>query len=89
MTKDGEAYFLDRDFDSFNVMINYLRNNREEYPALDPGLQSQMFEAELDFWDVKTTNAEIEERRLRSRINPELIEFFDSEPQKACMEAKK
>jgi hypothetical protein len=25
-TKDGDAYFLDRDFDSFNAMINYLRN---------------------------------------------------------------
>ena len=88
-SKDGEAYFLDRDFDAFNTMINYLRNNREELPALEPGKQSQLFEAELDFWDVKTTNLEIEERRLRAKINPELVEFFDSEPQKACMEARK
>lgn len=88
-TKDGEAYFLDRDFATFNTMINYLRNNREEYPALDSELQSQLFEKELDFWDVRTTNLEVEERRLRAKINPELIELFDSEPQKACMEAKK
>jgi hypothetical protein len=26
---------------------------------------------------------------LRSKINPDLVEFFDSEPSKACMEAKK
>ena len=86
--KDG-AIILDRDFEMFNIMINYLRSNRSEYPALGEGLQSQMFEQELDFWDVKTTNLEIEERRLRSKINPELIEFFDAEPSKACMEAKK
>jgi hypothetical protein len=87
-SKDG-AIILDRDFEMFNIMINYLRSNRSEYPALGEGLQSQMFEQELDFWDVKTTNLEIEERRLRSKINPELIEFFDAEPSKACMEAKK
>ena len=87
-TKDG-AIVLDRDFELFNTMINYLRNNRTEYPVLQSGLQSQMFEQELDFWDVKTTNLEIEERRLRSKLNPELLEFFDSEPNKACMEARK
>ena len=85
---DG-AIVIDRDYEMFNTMINYLRNNRAEYPALETGLQSQAFEQELDFWDVKTTNLEIEERRLRSKINPQLIDFFDSEPQKACMEAKK
>ena len=80
---------LDRDFDTFNLMINYLRNNRAEYPAFESGLQSQAFEQELDFWDVKTSNLEIEEKRLRSKINPDLVDFFDSEPSKACMEAKK
>ena len=88
-TKDKEAYFLDRDFDTFNTMINYLRNNREEYPALDSEQKSQLFEKELDFWDVRTTNIEVEERRLRAKINPELVEFLENEPHKACMEAKK
>jgi len=36
---DG-AIVLDRDYDIFNIMINYLRNNRVEYPALESGLQS-------------------------------------------------
>lgn len=70
-------------------MINYLRNNREEYPALDSELQNQLFEKELDYWDVKTTNTEIEERRLRAKLNPDLVDFFDTEPAKACMEARK
>jgi hypothetical protein len=38
------AIVLDRDFETFNLMINYLRNNRAEYPAFESGLQSQAFE---------------------------------------------
>ena len=35
--KDG-AIMVDRDFEMFNIMINYLRNNRSEYPVLESGL---------------------------------------------------
>lgn len=77
-TRDGLAYFLDRDYDAFNNMVNYLRNKREVFPEMKSESQIQLFEQELEYWQLKTTNAPLEEKRIRSKLNKDLVAFFDS-----------
>ena len=76
--------FLDRDPETFEFMINYLRNEREIYPVFTDPIQGQMFEKELDFWGVTTFNDELEEKRLRHRLPRDLIDLLMTEPDKAC-----
>ena len=88
-TRDGQAYYLDRDYDAFNNLVNYLRSNRQVFPQMMYEPQVQLFEQELDFWKLKTTHAPLEEKRIRNKLNKDLVAFFDSEPIKACSDAKK
>ena len=48
---DGKV-FLDRDGDTFKMVINYLRNDQELIPEFDTKNQEVMFFKELQFWEI-------------------------------------
>lgn len=45
--------FLDRDGATFLSLINYLRNNRKDFPKFDSAEDENLFINELEFWDFK------------------------------------
>jgi hypothetical protein len=45
--------FLDRDGATFLSLINYLRNNRKDFPKFDSVEDENLFINELEFWDFK------------------------------------
>ena len=47
---DGNPY-LNRDPDTFKLLLQYLRNDRYKPEILDP-LQKQFFEQEVKYWDL-------------------------------------
>ena len=67
--KDGHPY-LNRDPDIFKLLVNYLRNDSEEFPILDP-TQQYLFDKELKFWGLNDITLKLEKR---------LVEMMKSEP---------
>ena len=54
LKKINEEVFLDRDGNTFNHLINYLRNNRDVFPEFtDPNEEIHFFK-ELDWWKIQT-----------------------------------
>lgn len=49
---DG-AIFLDRDGQTFQTLINYLRNDRKIYPEFDNPNEQRLFTEELNYWGIK------------------------------------
>ena len=43
--------FLDRDGATFLSLINYLRNNRKDFPKFDSIEDENLFMSELEFWN--------------------------------------
>jgi len=72
---DG-ALFLDRDGPSFQTLVNYLRNEREEIPAFDTSKDEHLFYKELNFWGFP--DADYLQKRLR--FPQELLDLFRVEP---------
>ena len=61
--------FLDRDGSTFLALINYLRNNRDEFPQFaNPGDQ-QLFVKELQFWDL---NQDLEKYKAELGLKDEV-----------------
>lgn len=48
---DNEV-FLDRDGETFNTLINFLRCNREKLPELDGAKAKTYFDQELEYWEI-------------------------------------
>lgn len=88
LQKQGESVQLDRNGKIFQILVDYLRNEREELPVFADDGEEKAFKAELDYWKIETNDPHVEEQRLRLKLNPELIEFLDSEPRKANETAK-
>ena len=86
--QENKSVYLDRDFRTFEYMINYLRNGREVYPQFESKAEQDLFEKEIEYWGIKTFNEDFEERQLKSKLSPQLLEMMNSEPEKACMSAR-
>jgi hypothetical protein len=61
-------------------LLNYLRNKRKFVPEFVDIQSQRLFEQELDFWEIKTEDISIEDKRIKAKANPDLVEFFDTEP---------
>tara|TARA_B110000285_G_C14858419_1_gene483354 strand:+ start:302 stop:589 length:288 start_codon:yes stop_codon:yes gene_type:complete len=48
---DGNTIFIDRDGPTFSNLINYLRNDREEYPIFENTSDQHLFYKELKYWE--------------------------------------
>lgn len=88
LQKEGESIYLDRNSKTFQALIDFLRNDRKELPVFADEGEERAFQAELEYWQIDTDDPELEEKRLRSKMNPELIEYLDQEPKKAAEKAK-
>lgn len=54
LTTNNEGnIFLDRNGSTFICLVNYLRNNREELPQFETLNEQNLFQKELQFWDMK------------------------------------
>ncbi len=84
-----DVIYLDRDFKAFDTMVKYLRSERLVYPKFERSIDKEHFEKELDFWGVRTFNDHLEEKRLKTKLSKELIEFLQSPPEKANDVAQK
>lgn len=56
-----DCVFIDRDPKYFKLMIDYLRNN-QKYPNLSD-TDYELFELELDYWQIKPIESTIEKLR--------------------------
>ena len=69
MLADGNPY-LNRDADTFKLLISYLRNDREEFPIPDQ-TQKYLFEKEVEFWGLSNIN---------NKLDKKLVSLMKSEP---------
>ena len=69
------------------MVINYLRTDRAAYPKFTDENDELLFECELDFWQIPTNNHEIENKRLKSKLDKNLVVFLESHPDKANPDA--
>ena len=60
MQKVEDEIFIDRDGKTFEMIINYLRNNREIFPDFKDESMKRNFFMELFFWDIDKKNARIQ-----------------------------
>ena len=58
LKKVDDAYFIDRDGNTFMSLINYLRNDRKVYPEFDSANDQKNFSEELTFWGIKDDRQE-------------------------------
>ena len=72
--KDG-AIFIDRDADSFSLLITYLRNNCK-MPQIKEDYLREKFEIELDYWGIEDSN--------QDKLN-QLQEVFAEPPNEIVM----
>lgn len=66
---DGKV-FIDRDHEPFEQVINYLRNGLKR-PKFTSEHEKELFELELDYWQIKPLPSSKEK----------LISFFESDPE--------
>jgi predicted HTH transcriptional regulator len=52
LKKTGEEVFIDRDGTAFENMVNYLRNERANYPQFENRNDEDKFLRELKFWEI-------------------------------------
>lgn len=52
LKKIGEEVFIDRDGSAFENMVNYLRNERKNYPQFENRNDEDKFLRELKFWEI-------------------------------------
>jgi|TARA_B110001450_G_C17202834_1_gene312128 hypothetical protein len=53
MRKSNDGFiFLDRDGKTFLNVINYLRNDRKNFPAFETKLEQDLFIQELNYWKL-------------------------------------
>lgn len=50
-TKDNSIY-LDRDPVIFEIIINYLRNDKKEFPKFIHRREREQFRQELEYWEI-------------------------------------
>ena len=65
--KSGKVY-IDRDGNTFLLLVNYLRNERKSIPMFETFTQYCFFEKELEFWGMK-----YDLERLRRKNKNDLI----------------
>ena len=91
LKKINDEVFLDRDGNTFNHLINYLRNKREVFPEFtDPNEEVHFFK-ELDWWKIPTkqhvsrrttTNQSLQPRNIPESVKETL---YKSEAQPISM----
>lgn len=86
--QDNGSYFIDRNGKIFEAMIDYLRSDRKVFPTYSELHDQQLFEEEINYWQIPTNEKEIEEKRIRVKFDEQLIEFLDTEPVKANPKAR-
>ena len=64
-----EKVFIDRDSDVFKLLITYLRNNFA-IPPIQDVYTKKLFEIELDYWGVKSSNQNEIEEKSSAAISP-------------------
>ena len=55
--KDDEI-FLDRDGSAFEMLVNYLRNDRKVFPEFNDKNSENMFYKELHYWGIDKEHKE-------------------------------
>ena len=78
LKKVDESIFLDRDGNTFQTLVNFLRNDRKIYPEFDNENESRLFAEELNYWGIKDDRQE--EKRLETKFPQEIIDMFKIEP---------
>lgn len=53
LKKVDDEVFLDRDGDTFETLVNYLRNDRKVFPEFTEKNAQNMFYKELQFWGIE------------------------------------
>jgi len=76
LKKVDEEVFLDRDGVTFEILVNYLRNDRKVFPEFTEKNASNMFHKELQYWGIEQGMA----AQLRGLSLPEKIEARPSMP---------
>jgi hypothetical protein len=58
---DGEI-FIDRNAKIFEMLVDYLRNERKIFPEFDDQITERNFFMELNFWDIDKEKTHIQKR---------------------------
>ena len=75
--EDGNTIFIDRDGSTFQALINYLRNEREEVPLFENSRDEHLFFKELKFWDFPEADYMLQ---TKMQFPQELLDIFKIEP---------
>jgi hypothetical protein len=52
LKKIDEEVFLDRDGQTFETLVNYLRNDRKVFPEFTDKNSENMFYKEINYWGI-------------------------------------
>ena len=75
--QDGNTVFIDRDGPTFSNLINYLRNDRQDYPIFESTQDQHLFYKELKYWEFPEADY-VQQGKVA--FPQELVDIFKSEP---------
>ena len=75
--KDGKI-FIDRHPKYFETLVNYLKDDRKEYPTFEDDIEEDGFATERKYWGIFTPINEI--NYIESHFAPDIVQILKNEP---------